>query len=173
MVFYVRHGAVMYGSLEKNTAMARTEAQISAFEKCKAAREKAKERKAAEAAERLNRPPAPSTCTPQAEPEPQEPEPEPAAEEPAVEPPTPPAPAPPAPAVELPAPDSDGEDAYDYFDANEMVTLLAKQQEALSTQSAAIAALTDEVKGLRSSTSKMSDSFVQRGITEHLSLNFV
>jgi hypothetical protein len=141
-----------------------SEARASAFEKCKTARAAALQRKR-EAKEAAKNAPPP-------EPEPVAPEPETVAPEPAA-----PEPAAPEPVVEEPAPTpaptphpsvvlEEEDDDFEVLDPTELLQLLHKQQELIS-------ALHEDVRDIKTHQADLSSSFVQHGVKQAYSLNFV
>lgn len=142
-----------------------SDAKRSAFEKCRLARAAALQRKkeAAAAAKEAKNAPAP-VPEPIAEPAPQ-PTPEPPAAPEPVAAPEPPAPVPPTPAPTPLAADEE-EEAFEVMDPAELMALLNKQQEMISS-------LHEDVKGIRAHQADLSHSFTAAGVKQAYSLNFV
>jgi hypothetical protein len=136
----------------------RTPAQIAAFEKAKAARAAALEKKRMAALPSL--PPIPPTPPATAEPEP-EPEPE--------------TPAPDSPTSEVPEPmlpptQPEDDDELEFLDPEEM---LAPLLGLINKQSEMIEGLSSEVKGIRQHQQDLSQSFTAHGVKQQFSLSFV
>ena len=137
--------------------MARTAAQQAAFEKCVAARNKAKVKMS-----------PPEYVEAPKEEAPPEPEPAPAPE---------PAPEPEVPVVPEAPPNTDEDSDFEILDGNELVEILSKQQKDLESVRAELKALqethTTSYTGLNSRYEDLSESFKKARIQAAHSINFV
>lgn len=133
--------------------MARTAAQQAAFEKCVAARNKAKVQKMSPEYVEAPKEEAP-------------PEPEPA-----------PVPEPEVPVVPEAPPNTDEDSDFDILDGNELVEILSKQQKDLESVRAELKALqethTTSYTGLNSRYEDLSESFKKARIQSAHAINFV
>lgn len=135
--------------------MARTAAQQAAFEKCVAAREKAKAAKMSPpeyvAVPKEDVPPEPVVEAPTPEPEPEVP------------------PAPPA--------SAESDDDFDIIDGNELISIISKQQQDLEAVRAELLSLKDahttSLTELSGRYTDLSDSFAKARIQAANSINFV
>jgi hypothetical protein len=131
-----------------------SDAKKSAFEKCKAARAAALQRKReAKEAKAAPPPPEPEVHEPVDDPEP---EPEPVSM---------PAPAPVRPPTPPPSPIAE-EEEYDILDPNELIAMMRTQQEMITS-------LHDEVRGMKTHQADLANSFSTHGVKTQYALNFV